>query len=51
MTVTMFIYHSMSVLVIGILFWLFIKEDKSWENSVLYLIAILPFLIRVLRIH
>jgi len=51
MTLIMGFYHVMSLIVAGILLWLFIREDKSWERSLIYLISIFPFIVRILRIR
>lgn len=51
MTLIMGVYHTMAFLVTGILLWLFIREHKSWERAALYLIVIIPFIVRILRIR
>ncbi len=51
MTVIMGVYDAMAVYIIGVLLWLFVRERKSWERAVLYLIAAVPLMVRVLRIR
>lgn len=46
-----YIYHAMAIYIIGILIWLFIRERRDWQRSLLYLVAMVPFLIRVLRLR
>ncbi len=51
MTVVTGVYHAMAVYIIGILLWLFVRERESWERAVLYLVAAVPLIVRVLRIR
>jgi hypothetical protein len=50
-TVVNGMYHAMAVYVIIILIWLFVKERRDWEKSLLVLVAAIPLVVRVLRIR
>lgn len=50
-TIVNYIYHAIAVYIILILAWLFIRERKDWQKSVMYLVALVPLLIRVLRLR
>ena len=46
----MIIYYLICAYLAGILIWNFIEEKKSVNKLVLYLLVILPLIIRLLRI-
>lgn len=50
MTLVMFIYYIICVFLIAMLIWNFIREKKNVEEMILYLIVLLPLLLRVFRI-
>jgi hypothetical protein len=50
-TLINYIYHAMAIYIAGVLIWLFIKEKKDWQRSLLYLVAVIPLLVRVLRLR
>ncbi len=50
MTVIMFIYYLICAYLAGILIWNFIQEKKSSTKLILYILVILPLIIRLLRI-
>ncbi|MCD6191893.1 MAG: hypothetical protein J7L26_00285 [Candidatus Aminicenantes bacterium] len=49
-TIIMIVYYFICAYLAGILFWSFIKEKKSLNNLILYLLVIFPLILRVLRI-
>ncbi len=50
-TVINYIYHAIAIYIVCILAWLFVKERKDWQKSILYLVAAVPLLVRVLRLR
>jgi hypothetical protein len=46
--VTVF-YYLLTAYVAGLLVWNFIKR-KNWQDEVLYLIVLIPFILRLLRL-
>ena len=48
MIVTIF-YYVLTLFVAVLLVWNFIKK-KNWQEEVLYLIVLIPFLLRLLRL-
>lgn len=50
MPIVMFIYHIICVFLIAMLIWNFLREKKNVEEMILYLIVLLPLLLRVFRI-
>jgi len=50
MPVIMMFYYAMSIYLISMLIWNFIREKKSKNDMLLYLIVAVPFILRVLRI-
>jgi len=50
MSVIMMLYYVLSVYLIGMLIWNFVREKKSKNDMLLYLIVAVPFVLRVLRI-
>jgi MFS-type transporter involved in bile tolerance (Atg22 family) len=50
MTVVMILYYILSVALIGMLIWNFIREKESVTDMLLYLIVAIPFVLRVLRV-
>ncbi|MCP2620282.1 hypothetical protein NLC35_03470 [Candidatus Aminicenantes bacterium AC-334-K16] len=50
MRVVMIIYYLICAYLAGILCWSFIKEKKSINNLILYLLVIIPLILRLLRI-
>ncbi len=50
-TAVNYIYHALAIYIVAILAWLFIREKKDWQKSVMYLVAAVPLLIRVLRLR
>ncbi len=50
MPLIMILYYVMCIYLIGILLWNFIKEKKSSNDLILYLLVLIPLILRVLRI-
>lgn len=50
MPLIMVIYYAISIYLIGMLIWNFVREKKSINDMLLYLIVAVPFVLRVLRI-
>jgi hypothetical protein len=48
-TIVTFIYYALIAFVVGILVWNLIKARK-WEQELLYIIVLLPFLLRMFRL-
>ena len=48
MIVTIF-YYVLTLFIAVLLVWNFIKK-KNWQEEVLYLIVLIPFLLRLLRL-
>ncbi len=44
------IYYLISAYILAILIWNFIKEKKSWDDMLLYLLVMIPLVLRILRI-
>jgi hypothetical protein len=50
MPLIMVFYHVISIVLSGLLVWNFIREKKSVEDLILYLLVLLPLILRILRI-
>lgn len=50
MPLIMMLYYAISIYLIGMLMWNFIREKKRTNDMLLYLIVAVPFVLRVLRI-
>jgi hypothetical protein len=50
MPLIMIFYYVICVYLIGILLWNFIKEKKSANDMILYLLVLIPLILRVLRV-
>ena len=51
MPLIMIIYYVICVYLIGILLWNLIKEKKSVNDMLLYLLVLIPLVLRVLRVR
>jgi hypothetical protein len=49
MPLIMIFYYVLSIFLIGLLFWNFIREKKI-EDVILYLLVLIPLILRVLRV-
>ncbi|MCJ7611207.1 MAG: hypothetical protein MUP19_03010 [Candidatus Aminicenantes bacterium] len=50
MPVIMWAYYAICLCLIGLLLWNFIREKKSADDMLLYLIVLIPLVLRVLRV-
>ncbi len=50
MPMIMVFYYVICVYLIVILLWNFIKEKKSANDMILYLLVLIPLILRVLRV-
>ncbi|MFC2157918.1 hypothetical protein ACFLT9_08790 [Acidobacteriota bacterium] len=50
MSLIMIFYYILCVYIAGLLFWNFFREKKSADNMLLYLLVLIPLILRVLRI-
>ena len=48
-TVVTVLYYLLVAFVAGLMIWNF-KRSKKWEEEVLYVIVLLPFLLRLFRL-
>jgi hypothetical protein len=46
----MIVYYLISAYILAMLIWNFIKEKKSWDDMLLYLLVMIPLVLRLLRI-
>jgi NhaP-type Na+/H+ or K+/H+ antiporter len=46
----MIIYYVLTIYVIGLVVWNFIREKKNIQDLILYLLVLIPLLLRVMRI-
>jgi hypothetical protein len=51
MPIIMIIYYVISVFIAGLLVWNFIRERDDKQKMILYLIVLIPFVLRILRIR
>ncbi|MCK6560076.1 hypothetical protein HUU39_26525 [candidate division KSB1 bacterium] len=51
MSLIMILYYALSVFIAGMLLWNFVREKEDREKMLLYLIVLLPFILRILRIR
>ena len=50
MNVIMLAYYLLSAFVAGLLLWNFIREKKSVNDMILYLLVLIPLILRFLRV-
>ena len=50
MPIIMWIYYLITAYVLGMLIWNFVREKKSLNDAVLYLLIMIPLILRLLRI-
>ncbi|MGB7294512.1 MAG: hypothetical protein WBC70_02910 [Candidatus Aminicenantales bacterium] len=50
MPLIMILYYLITVYLIGLLAWSFLREKKKIEDMAMYLLVLIPLLLRVLRI-
>ena len=51
MGIIMVVYYVISAYVAGMLVWNFVREKEDRERMLLYLIVIIPFALRILRVR
>lgn len=51
MPIIMIIYYIISAFIAGMLIWNFVREKEDKETMLLYLIVLIPFLLRILRLR
>lgn len=50
MPVIMIFYYVISAYLVAMLIWNFIREKKSIDNMLLYLLVLIPLILRLFRI-
>jgi hypothetical protein len=50
MPVIMILYYIICIFIVAILIWNFIKEKKSVNDMVLYLLVLIPLILRIFRV-
>jgi uncharacterized membrane protein YbjE (DUF340 family) len=50
MSLIMIVYYVISAFVAGMLVWNFVREKKSVNDLVLYLLVLIPLVLRLLRV-
>lgn len=50
MPIVMMIYYLLSICLVAILIYSFVKEKESVTDMLLYLIVAIPFILRILRV-
>jgi hypothetical protein len=50
MPLIMILYYAISIYLIVLLVWNYLKEKKSINDLVLYLLVLLPLILRILRV-
>lgn len=50
MPLIMICYYIISAYVLGMLIWNFIREKKNIDDMILYLMVMVPLLLRLLRV-
>ncbi|MFB0564070.1 MAG: hypothetical protein ACETWK_00150 [Candidatus Aminicenantaceae bacterium] len=50
MPIIMIAYYVISAYIIGMLLWNFIREKKSIDDMILYLLVLIPLVLRIIRV-
>jgi uncharacterized membrane protein YbjE (DUF340 family) len=50
MSIIMIVYYIISAFVAGMLVWNFVREKKSVNDMILYLLVLVPLVLRLLRV-
>ena len=50
MSIIMLIYYAISIFLIAMLAWNFLLEKKNKDHMILYLLVMIPLVLRVLRV-
>lgn len=51
MSVIMILYYVITAFIAGLLIWNFIREKENKEQMLLYLIVLIPLILRIFRIR
>lgn len=51
MSIIMIIYYLISIFIAAMLIWNFIREKQDKEKMLLYLIVLVPLILRIFRIR
>ncbi len=49
MPLIMIIYYVLTICIIGLVVWNFVREKKNIQDLILYLLVLIPLLLRVMR--
>ena len=50
MTIIMIFYYIIAAFLVAMLFWNFVREKKSVDDMILYLVILTPLVLRLLRV-
>ncbi len=50
MPIIMWAYYGICVALVGLLLWNFVREKKSVDDLILYLVVLIPLVLRILRV-
>jgi len=50
MNVIMIAYYVIGVFLIGLIVWNFLREKKNYDDMLLYLVVLIPLVLRVFRV-
>ena len=50
MPLIMIIYYILTIFIIGLVVWNFVREKKNIQDLILYLLVLIPLVLRVLRV-
>ncbi len=51
MSIIMILYYVISAFIAGMLIWNFVREKEDKETMLLYLIVLIPLVLRIFRIR
>jgi len=50
MTIIMFLYYLITAFIVVMVAWNFVREKKTVNDMVLYLLVLIPLILRILRV-
>jgi hypothetical protein len=50
MPIVMILYYIIAAFLVAMLIWNFVREKKSVDDMILYLVILLPLVLRLLRV-
>jgi hypothetical protein len=50
MPLIMVFYYAISIFLCALLLWNFVREKKNTEDMILYLLVLIPLILRILRV-